>query len=119
MFLLTPLAISLLIVRIPEDYFLHGRDHYREMSRGFHPFARGFFHAAKNLAGFVFLCAGLAMLVLPGQGIITILVGLTLVDFPGKRGIELRIISRPKVYSAVNWIRSKAGKPALKVPGYH
>jgi hypothetical protein len=118
MFIVTPFVLSYLIVRIPEDYFLHGRDYYREMSRSYHPVARFLFHALKNLAGIALLLAGIAMLVLPGQGIVTILVGLTLIDFPGKRALELRIISQHKVLAAVNWIRGRAGKPHLKVPGH-
>jgi hypothetical protein len=117
MFFLTPLVLSFLIIRIPEDYFLHGRDYYREMSRRYHPAARFLFHVVKNLAGIAFLLAGVAMLVLPGQGIVTILVSLTLIDFPGKRALELRLVSLHKVLAAVNWVRARAGKPHLKIPG--
>ncbi len=114
-FILTPLVVWALIVRIPQDYFFCDRDHYREMARGFHPVPRFLFHAAKNAAGGVFLVAGLAMLVLPGQGVIMILAGLTLLDFPGKRALELRIVRRKKVLSSLNWVRTRAGKPPLKV----
>ena len=44
----------------------------------------------RNAVGLVLVTAGLAMLVLPGQGIITLLVGIILMDFPGKhRLVEL------------------------------
>jgi hypothetical protein len=115
-FLITPLLISLLVVRIPDDYFLHGRDHFHEMSRNYHPVIRVLFRVAKNGAGTVFLVAGIAMLVLPGQGVVTILVGLSLIDFPGKRALELWLVRKKKVLSTVNWIRTKAGRPELKVP---
>jgi hypothetical protein len=115
-FLLTPLLISLIVVRMPEDYFLTQRDHFREMSRKYPPIVRVILHAGKNAAGVVFLLAGLAMLVLPGQGIITILVSLVLIDFPGKRSLELRIIRQKKVLAAINWMRARAGRPVLKLP---
>jgi len=70
---------------------------------------------AKNAAGVVFVLAGLAMLVLPGQGILTILIGLTLVNFPGKRSLEKRIVRQEKVCFAINWMRSRAGRPPLKI----
>ena len=55
------------------------------------------------------------MLVLPGQGILTIIVGLVLMDFPGKYGAERWAVSRGPVLPAINWIRAKAGKPNLIV----
>jgi hypothetical protein len=51
--------------------------------------------------------------VLPGQGLLTILIALILLDFPGKRSLERRIIARPKVLRAVNGLRTKAGRPPL------
>jgi hypothetical protein len=53
--------------------------------------------------------------VLPGQGVITILIGLTLVSFPGKRNLERRMIRQKKVLSSVNWVRERAGKPPLRL----
>jgi hypothetical protein len=70
----------------------------------------------KNLLGLVFVLAGVAMLVLPGQGILTILIGLMLMNFPGKRGLEQRLVQQPSVWRAINWIRSKAHQPALEMP---
>ena len=64
----------------------------------------------KIVLGMMLLLAGIAMLVLPGQGIITILVGLSLIPFPGKRRLELFLLSRKTVRSSLNWIRIKANK---------
>lgn len=114
-FLLTPFIVWAVVIRIPQDYFIHDRDHYREMTKGLHPVMRFLFHAAKNVAGAVFLVAGLAMLVLPGQGVVMILAGLILLDFPGKRALELKIVRRRKVLSSINWVRARSGKPLLKV----
>lgn len=67
-------------------------------------------HIAKIVIGlFLFIC-GLAMLVLPGQGLITILIGLSLIPFPGKHKLEKNILARKSVRSSLNWIRIKAKK---------
>ena len=69
----------------------------------------------KNATGGLFLIAGIAMLVLPGQGLLTILIGLMLIDFPGKRRFELALIRRRHVLNAVNWMRQKSGRDPLLV----
>jgi UPF0716 family protein affecting phage T7 exclusion len=71
---------------------------------------------AKNLCGTVLVLAGVAMLVLPGQGILTIVVGLLLIDFPGKFALEQKLVRRSSVLSAMNWIRTKAHRAPLKPP---
>ena len=68
---------------------------------------------AKNIAGLIFILAGMAMLVLPGQGLISILLGLSLTNFPGKYRLERFLISRPAILRSVNWIRRKADKDPL------
>jgi hypothetical protein len=65
------------------------------------------------MLGAILVAAGLAMLMLPGQGILTILIGLGVMNFPGKYRLERWIISRPTVLKAVNWIRSKSHHPPL------
>jgi hypothetical protein len=51
----------------------------------------------------------------PGQGILTILLGLIFLDIPGKRPLEARIIRRPAVLSAINKLRARYDKPPLIV----
>jgi hypothetical protein len=65
---------------------------------------------AKIILGIGLLVCGILMLVLPGQGLITILIGLSLIPFPGKDKMEQRILSRHSVRSTLNWIRVKAKK---------
>lgn len=66
---------------------------------------------AKVMIGIVLIVSGIVMLVLPGQGIITLLIGLSLVPFPGKNKIEKNLLSRKSVQHSLNWIRVKANKP--------
>jgi hypothetical protein len=49
----------------------------------------------------------------PGQGILTILLGIMLLDFPGKRRFEYWLVSRPKIFAAINKLRHRFSKPAL------
>jgi hypothetical protein len=114
-FLGTLIVVPLLIVRIPADYFLRNQQQVRD-GRPQHPLARSFGFVLKNLLGLIFVLAGIAMLVLPGQGILTILIGLMMMNFPGKHALEQRLVQQPTVLGALNWMRAKANQPALVVP---
>jgi hypothetical protein len=115
MFVGSILVVPWLVIHIPTDYFLRQR-HYADRWTPRHPVLRIVFLAAKNSIGGVLLLAGLVMLVTPGQGVLTILVGLLFLDFPGKFASERWLIARPPVFRAVNWMRAKAGRPALELP---
>jgi hypothetical protein len=80
-----------------------------------HPLLRLMGHVLKNLVGAVFLAAGFAMLFLPGQGILTMLIGLSLIDFPGKRRLERKFIGQASVLRTINSMREKFGRPPLVV----
>ncbi len=107
--------IPVLLVRMPADYFARSESPFASWRRR-HPLAGGVLLVARNVLGAALLLAGLAMMVLPGQGIITVLVALTLLNFPGKRRLELWIIRRRQVRGAIDWIRGRAGRPPLVVP---
>ncbi|MBL8850214.1 MAG: hypothetical protein JNG89_11045 [Planctomycetaceae bacterium] len=83
-----------------------------------HPVVRLMFLILKNGLGVVLVLVGL-VLSLPfvfGQGVLTILIGVSLLDLPGKRRLELAIIRREAVHKSINWIRKKAGRPPLTMP---
>ncbi len=107
--------IPVLLARMPADYFMTASSNERRWL-GRHPAARMTARLLKNALAVVLLLAGLAMLVLPGQGVITMLVALSLLEFPGKRRLELWLVGQPLVQGAVNWIREKAGRPPLEMP---
>ena len=81
-----------------------------------HPIVRWCILIGKNAIGAVLLLAGLLMLVAPGPGILTILAGVVLMDFPGKRSLEQRVLALPAVLHMVNGIRQRAGRPPLQLP---
>lgn len=55
------------------------------------------------------------MLVLPGQGILTILIGLGIMNFPGKFAVERWFVERKGVMFSINWIRQKTKHPPLQL----
>jgi len=68
----------------------------------------------RNLLGAILVLLGILMLVLPGQAILTILIGALLMDFPGKRRFERWVIARPSVMRALNRLRRRAGQPPIE-----
>ena len=111
-FVATLIAVPWLILRLPPDYFAHGRRPRSEGPRR-HPVVHAAFLIAKNLLGYVLILAGIAMLFLPGQGILTILLGIILVDLPGKYRLERWAVSHPAVRAAINRLRRRAGREPL------
>jgi hypothetical protein len=107
--------VSLIMVKIPADYFQTDRP--RELLPDKHPVIRWLAVGAKNLLGLVLVALGILMSVpgVPGQGILTILLGIMLLDFPGKRNLEHKLVSRPRVRDAIDKLRQRFGKPKLKL----
>lgn len=105
------IAIPFILVRLPADFF--DTRVPRNWMENHHPVLRLLGHIVKNAVGAIFLFAGFLMLFLPGQGILTMLIGITMLDFPGKRKLEARMIGQPAVLSAINNMRQKFGTPPL------
>jgi hypothetical protein len=110
----TPIIVGWMIVHLPKDYFAMERKPLQRAAR--YPTLRMTLLVAKNLLGGILVIAGLLMLMLPGQGILTIVVGLVLLDFPGKVRLERWLVSRPSVWRSINWIRRRAHREPLEKP---
>ncbi len=110
----TLLLVPVLVARIPSDYFSHKKRHKAPWSNK-HPGIRGLMIIGKNLIGYVFVVAGIIMLMLPGQGILTIVIGITLLDFPGKYRLERWVVSRRPVLRSINWVRRRAKRGPLVI----
>lgn len=110
--LISAVVIPWLLVRMPADYFVHQRIPERRWTLFSGPW-HVLVMVVKNLLGAILLLAGAAMLVLPGQGLLTMVVGLLLMDFPGKRRFERWIVFQPRVLRAINWLRHRAGREPL------
>ncbi len=104
-----------LIVKMPTDFLT--RDH--RVPSAFatrHPIVRLTWRVVRNLIGLVFVTTGVVMLFTPGQGILFIFLGATMVDFPRKQQVIRRMMGRRGVLKVINRIRRKAGKPELQPP---
>ncbi len=108
------LAIPALAVRIPRDYFA-GPAPPPSRFRARNPVISLVLDGVRNLVGGVLVLAGIAMLFLPGQGLLTILIGLMVAQFPGKRRCEMAVLRAPGVLRGLNWLRQRAGRLPLDV----
>jgi len=110
----TPFIVS----RIPMDYFVY--DEKRAIANdSHHVVMRWLLACLKNMLGAILVVAGIIMLVTPGQGVLSILFGLMIMNYPGKYQLERWIIRRPVIFQAVNALRAKQGQPPLQAPLDH
>ncbi len=110
---LAPLAIA----RLPSDYFVEDRPSQKPAwATGPRQIAHFAFTALKNALGVGLIILGAALFVLPGQGLLTIAVGVSLLDFPGKHRLVNAFVRQPLVLNALNWVRAKAHTPPFIDP---
>ena len=114
MFVASIVAVPWMLVRIPFDYFGPGNHHTTPFADR-HPVVRAGLLALRNVVGALLCMAGVAMLILPGQGVLTILAGLVLLHFPRKHELMRWIVSQRAVLASANWVRHRAGRPPLVV----
>ena len=123
-FLIIPLVIlvSLLyfaattaaIVYMKHDYFIKPR--ITTPVKETHKWAWLFMKLVKNVIGIFFVFAGIVMFFTPGQGLLTLLIGLCFMDFPGKRKLEIYLVRKPAIHNSINRLRKIANKPPIKIP---
>jgi hypothetical protein len=114
-FVATLAIVPVLIVHIPGDYFADTRRHGWHPVARRHPVMRLALLIGKNLLGWMIILLGTAMLVLPGQGILTILLGMILINFPGKYRLERWFVTRGPVLRTINLIRQRSGREPLDI----
>ena len=108
-FVASLLFCTLVVAYLPSDYFLP----HRHSSRIKQPVLRIGLKCVKNLFAVVLIIVGLIQIPLPGQGVLTVLIGIIISDIPGKRRLERRIIRSPMVFATANRIRSRFKRPLL------
>jgi UPF0716 family protein affecting phage T7 exclusion len=115
MFVVGLAATGYVLLRLPTDYFSNSLS--ASPKRRFkHPALHMAWSIVRNLIGVGLVVAGIAMLFLPGQGLITLVVGLMLVDFPGKRKLSLELIRRWHLIEAANKWRARYKRPPFELP---
>ncbi len=111
------LALPWLVARMPTDYFTvsgQERIHRERLERSTHPGLRLFLHGVRNVLGALIFALGVLMLVLPGQGILAMLAGLILMDYPRKHEFERWLMAKPAVHKPLNWLRRRAHHPPFE-----
>jgi archaellum biogenesis protein FlaJ (TadC family) len=118
MFVISIASMPSIVAQIPADYFTHHGRHRMSQSNH-HPVIRLLLAGLKNILGAILLVAGFIMLFTPGQGVLAILFGLMIMNYPGKYRLECWIIGKPAIFNAVNTMRAKQNKEPLLPPEPH
>jgi hypothetical protein len=111
MMVATLLAVPLIIISLPPQYLNEEKDRLLEIQSPW----RWPYLVVKNIMGAVLLLAGVTMLILPDQVLLTLAIGLGLMNFPGKRSLIRRLIGQHRVLRTINRWRAKAQKDPLEV----
>jgi len=107
--------VSLILVKLPADHFSTHR------KTKFWAGPRPALHAAKvigkNIAGVLLVALGIVLSLpgVPGQGLLTVLLGIMLLDFPGRHRLEQKLLSKPSIVNTINRLRGRFGKPPLEL----
>ncbi|MBA4067033.1 MAG: hypothetical protein C0501_25645 [Isosphaera sp.] len=107
-------AVGYVLTRLPADYFVNPAAR-RPIDR--HPVLKLVLVVVRNLFGWFLIALGVLLSLpgVPGQGVLTILMGVMLIDFPGKHRAERWLLTRRGVLAGVNALRARAGRPPLEV----
>jgi hypothetical protein len=109
MFVGSLLLVPWLVARAPADFFVREEQPKRHGAKLLYAILR-------NLLGVVLLVAGVLMLVLPGQGLLVVLLGVSLLDVPGKHELVRRMAKKKPVWRALAYLRERAHKPPFERP---
>lgn len=105
------IATPWIVARLPRDYLLQ---YDRTSPR--HPLIRLLINTLRSVIGLALILLGLLMIVIPGPGVITLLIGLSIARFPGKRQLLRYLASRSSVFTSLNWMRARQGQAPLLHP---
>lgn len=105
--------VSFILVKLPADHFSKSRQ--TEFWSGPRPALNAAKVIGKNLLGLLLVALGIVLSLpgVPGQGLLTILLGVMLLDFPGRDRLEQKLLSKPSIVSTINRLRGRFGKPPL------
>jgi len=104
------LATPWILARLPENYFVLSPEPAPKT------LARFLLSAVKTVLGLLLMLTGIIMFFTPGPGLVSLVLGIALCDFPGKQTALRRFVRLPSVFTSLNWLRAKAGKPPFLLP---
>jgi len=107
--------VSLILVKLPADHFSKNRK--TKFWSGPHPWLHAAKVIGKNIAGVLLVALGVVLSLpgVPGQGLLTVLLGIMLLDFPGRERLEQKLLSKPSIVSTINKLRGRFGKKPLEL----
>jgi len=111
LFLVSLVVFPLIIIYLPHDYFVRTEASFATLSP-----LRMLLRILKNAFGIFLILAGFLMLFLPGQGLLCLFLGISLVHFPGKRRLEMHLLRYKRIRNSVAWIRHKAEREPIRLP---
>ncbi len=111
-FVATLVGVPLWLTHMPADHFTRAAS---KRAPGDSAVTRVLWRVGRNVLGYLLILAGILMLVLPGQGALTIFAGIVLADFPRKQRLLRWLVSRGPVLRFINKRRKKAGRAPLKI----
>ena len=114
-FLINLGIVSLILVKLPADHFSKNRK--TKFWAGPRPWLNAAKVIGKNIAGVLLVALGVVLSLpgIPGQGLLTILLGIMLLDFPGRERLEQKLLSKPSIVNTINRLRERFEKPPLKL----
>jgi hypothetical protein len=114
-FLINLAIVTFILVKLPANYFSKSRK--TKFWSGPHPLLRALGIIGKNIGGVLLVALGIVLSLpgVPGQGLLTVLLGIMLLDFPGKARLEQKLLSRPSIVNAINGLRGRFSKPPLEL----
>ena len=113
---LSLLVAAAVVLSLPSTYFVQRAVPHAAVN--WHPAVRVLIRLAKNLLGLALVAMGIVLSIpgIPGQGVLIVLIGLLLLDFPAKRRLMRKLLNQPRVRTAINRLRTRFGRPPLQFP---
>ena len=114
-FLVNLAIVSFILVKLPADHF--SKSNKERFAWSSNPMVRVLLIVGKNILGVVLVALGVVLSLpgIPGQGLLTILLGIMLLDFPGRHHLEQKLLSKPSIVNTINGLRGRFGKPPLEL----
>ena len=107
--------VSFILVKLPADHFSKSRK--TKFWAGPRPAIHAVKVIGKNIGGLLLVALGIVLSLpgVPGQGLLTVLLGIMLLDFPGRHRLEQKLLSKPSIVNTINRLRKRFDKPPLQL----
>jgi hypothetical protein len=107
---------AVVVVLLPEDYLERTESAPRSPRQPKR--MRVAWKVGKHVLGAALVATGVVFAIpgIPGPGTVTILLGVMLLDVPGKRRLMRRVLGYPRVLARVNRLRARFGRAPLLIP---